>query len=266
MIQFPNIDPVIFHIYGPIALRWYSLAYIVGLLAGYSYFKHIDKKYKIFNFKNEQIDSLLAYVVFGIILGGRVGYVLFYKPQMFIDDPGNVLNTLQGGMSFHGGLIGFAIATYIFAKKNNVIFLKLLDILSCLASIVIFFGRIANFINAELFGRVTTMPWGVIFPNGGIFPRHPSQIYEALTEGLLLFLIQNYLLRKKYYRKTGLLSASFGFFYGSMRFIIEFFREPDSHIGYFFEIFNIGQFYCLIMIIISIFIYRYSNKLSGNKN
>ncbi len=262
MLKFPDIDPVIFHIYGPISLRWYSLAYITGLVVGYFYFKHIDKKYKIFGLASEKVDSLLAYIVFGIILGGRLGYVILYNPKMFLYDPINILNTLQGGMSFHGGLVGFCISTYIFARKNNIIFLKLLDILSCLASIVIFFGRIANFINAELFGRVTNMPWGIIFPGGGPIPRHPSQLYEALTEGLILFLIQNYLLHKKQYKKTGLLSASFGFFYGAMRFIIEFFREPDGHIGYFFDIFNIGQFYCLIMIIISFFIYRHSQKLS----
>lgn len=259
MIKFPNIDPIIFTL-GPLNIRWYSLAYICGIILGYLYLKWIDKKYKIFSFTNIQIDSLFTHIVIGIIVGGRLGYVLFYEPLMFVNNPINVINTLQGGMSFHGGLIGYCIAAYIFCKKNQIPYLKLLDISSCIASIGIFFGRIANFINAELYGKVTTLPLGVIFPTAGPYARHPSQIYEAFTEGILLFLLQNFFLYKRKYKQIGFLSASFLLFYGSTRLIIEFFREADIHIGYFFNLFTIGQFYCLVMIGLGIYLLNLSKK------
>lgn len=260
MIQFPNIDPVIFHIAGPISVKWYSLAYIVGLILGYLYFKWIDKKFKIFAFKESQIDSLLTHIVFGIIIGGRLGYVVLYDPGMFIHDTFNVINTLQGGMSFHGGLIGFCIATYIFCRNNQVNFLTILDISSCLACIPIFFARLANFINAELYGRITDAPWGVVFPTGGPIARHPSQIYEAIAEGLILFVLQNYWLFKKKFIKPGFMAASFAIFYGTSRFFIEFFREADVHIGYFFNLFSIGQFYCLLLIAVGLYLLNKSNR------
>ncbi|MEQ9116157.1 MAG: prolipoprotein diacylglyceryl transferase [Rickettsiales bacterium] len=259
MFKYPNIDPVLLSI-GPIEIKWYSIAYIAGVLVGLVYLKWLDKKLRIFNFSDKQIDSLIAHVVLGIIIGGRLGYVLLYEPLMFFNDPLNVLNTLQGGMSFHGGLVGYCLACYIFCKKNKCQFIKLVDISSCLASIGIFFGRIANFINSELYGRITDSPLGVIFPNGGPFPRHPSQIYEAILEGICLFLIQNYWLYKGKYKQPGFLSASFAIFYGLSRIFVEFFREPDSHIGYIYNYFSIGQIYSMLMIGVGIYLYTYSKK------
>jgi len=259
MINFPNIDPVIFSI-GPLDIRWYSLAYIAGILIGLEYFKWIDKKFEIFNLNTKQIDTALTYIIIGVILGGRLGYVILYEPYMFINDPINVLNTLQGGMSFHGGLIGYCLACYIFCRSNKINLIKFVDISSCLVSFAIFFGRIANFINSELYGRVTDVPWGVIFPNGGPLPRHPSQIYEAISEGIILLLLQNFWLFRKKFKHPGFLSASFAIFYGVSRIVVEFFREPDAHIGYIYNYFSIGQIYSAIMVAIGLCLYVYSRK------
>ena len=198
-----NLNPIIFD-FGILSLRWYSLAYLVGILFGWWYGKKIisflNKKYNN-NFNPKLFDDYITYVIISIIIGGRLGYVLFYNLNYFIANPLDIFFIWNGGMSFHGGLLGLIIASILFSKKNNLSNLILLDVVSCVAPIGIFFGRIANFINGELYGKPTDLPWAVIFPLVDDQGRHPSQIYEALLEGALLFLILNFIVKKMSYIK-----------------------------------------------------------------
>ena len=202
-ITFPALDPVLFEI-GPIAIRWYALSYIAGLFLGLKYVEHLITKYTPINenLTLKSIEDLFAYVAFGVILGGRFGYVFFYKFDYYISNPSEILQVWQGGMSFHGGLLGVIIAIIIFAMRRKISPLMVGDYVAPTVPIGLFFGRIANFINAELYGRVTDVPWAVRFPDPYYFgqylePRHPSQLYEAFTEGFILFFIMAYLIRKK---------------------------------------------------------------------
>jgi phosphatidylglycerol:prolipoprotein diacylglycerol transferase len=184
----------------------------------------------------------------GVILGGRIGYVLFYQFDFYLDNPANILKVWHGGMSFHGGFIGVLVATGLFAKKNNISFFQITDILACATPIGLFFGRIANFINAELYGRVTDVPWAVIFPDGTGLPRHPSQLYEAFLEGLVLFIVLFALAHsKKIARCTGFLSGIFLMEYATFRFLVEFVRKPDDQLGLYFEMLTMGQLLCIPM-------------------
>lgn len=250
-----NLDPVFFHL-GPLPIRWYPLAYIAGILAGFFYIKFISRKLKL-NFSSQALDDLFCFSIIGIIISGRLGYILIYDPGHYLAYPLEILKSWRGGMAFHGGLIGFIVAAFLVAKKHKVNPWLVLDLSACIAPLGIFFGRIANFINGELFGRPTIMPWGVIFQNtgGGSVPRHPSQIYEALTEGLVLFIIMNSILFfTKARLRPGLLSGIFCIFYAIFRFIIENFRMPDQQIGYIFSYFTMGQLLSLVMLACGIFI------------
>ena len=246
-----NFDPVAFSLFD-IDIRWYSLSYIFGILFGWFYAKKlVIKDHKVI----EVFDELLTYLVLGIIIGGRLGYVVFYNINYYLDNIVEILFIWHGGMSFHGGLIGIIFSTYIFSKKHNVNEYVLLDCISITAPIGIFFGRLANFVNGELVGKLTNVPWGVMFPNIDNNYRHPSQLYEALLEGMLLFILMNIFFFNKNY-KTGICSSMFLIFYGFFRVISEFFREPDLHIGYIFKPISIGMLLSLIMILVGILLYK----------
>ena len=245
-----NLDPVLFD-FGLFAVRWYSMAYIAGILIGW----WLGKKILIFRFKNSNyqfnlniFDDLITYLIISIIIGGRIGYIIFYNLDYYFSNPLEMIKIWEGGMSFHGALAGIIIGTYFFSKKREIKFLYILDIIACVAPIGIFFGRIANFINAELVGKVTNVPWGVIFPSFDLMPRHPSQLYESFLEGAILFLILNTIILKKNY-KTGTCSYAFLIFYGMFRIISEFFREPDIQIGYFFNYLSLGALLSIITLI-----------------
>lgn len=259
-LSFPDIDPVAFSL-GPLSVRWYALAYIVGVLAGWRYALFLARKDK--KISSDQIDDFLTYLIVGIILGGRLGYVLFYNTDYFFSNPLEVFKIWHGGMSFHGGLLGVALAMIVFARKERLPFLVLSDIVVTVAPIGLFFGRLANFINGELFGRVTESPLGIIFPNGGPMPRHPSQLYEAALEGLLLFLILLVLSRIDVIRqKNGVLSGVFLLCYGTFRALIECFREPDIQLGLFFNAVSMGQILSVPMIVLglSVIVWRYKKQ------
>ena len=251
-----NFDPILFDL-GFIAIRWYSLAYIFGIIIGWWYGKKIILK------KNEELnqkvnlgdfDDLITYIIIAIILGGRLGYVVFYNFEYFILNPIEILKVWEGGMSFHGALIGIILATIIFSTKRKINTLFFLDIIACVSPIGIFFGRIANFINSELVGKVTNVYWGVIFPKIDNLIRHPSQLYEAVLEGILLFLVMNFLYSKKNY-KIGNCSSFFLIFYGIFRISAEFFREPDIQIGYLIGSISMGMLLSALMIFAGIIIY-----------
>ena len=228
--SFPQIDPVAFAI-GPLAIRWYALSYMAGLIGGWQILRYLAKA-PTSPVSQEQLDNLLNYILFGVIIGGRLGYVLFYKPLDYLADPFSILKVWEGGMSFHGGVIGVVLAVLLFARVQKIPLWALSDRVALVAPLGLFFGRLANFINGELYGRVTNHPIGMVFPTGGPLPRHPSQLYEAGLEGLVLGLIMILLWRMKIAQaRPGILVATFLMGYGLSRFIIEFAREPDSHLG-----------------------------------
>jgi len=227
-----NLNPVLVDL-GIIQIRWYSLAYIFGILIGYYFAKHLTKNSRLKNIITDNLlENYLIYLIVGIILGGRLGYVIFYNASYFIQNPIEIFFIWQGGMSFHGGILGVFLSTFYFCKKQRIHFLNLLDLIVVVAPIGIFLGRIANFINAELVGKVTGSNYGVIFPSVDKFPRHPSQLYEALLEGMILFLILQLMLWKKRSLIRGELSCYFIILYSIFRMICEVFREPDEQIGY----------------------------------
>ncbi len=254
-LPFPEIDPVAFAV-GPLAVRWYSLAYLAGFLGGWGVGRELVKRSKLPLPTLKQVDDFVFWIVIGTILGGRLGYVLFYNFSYYLQHPEHILKTWEGGMSFHGGLIGVAFAVIAFARVHKIPILRLGDLSACGATVGLFFGRMANFINGELFGRVTDSPFGMVFPHGGPHPRHPSQLYEALTEGLLLFLILNALawFKPEIQKKHGLLFGIFLIGYGAFRFLIEFFREPDAHLGLSFDLLSRGQILCLPMILLGLYL------------
>jgi len=240
----PSINPVILSI-GYIDIRWYSLAYIFAFVIG-SYLIKKFNKFSIQLLSNKQIDSFFIWAVLGVIIGGRIGYVFFYQINLFFLNPFYILEIWNGGMSFHGGLIGLIISIYLFSKTNKLNFFYLADLVSLVAPIGLFFGRISNFINTELYGRVTEFPFAIIYPLIDNKPRHPSQLYEALFEGIILFVILFTYFnkgRKKYL--FGNISALFLIFYSLFRFIIEYLREPDHHLGLFLNYFSMGQLLCV---------------------
>jgi len=250
-IILPNFDPVLisFHF---IQIRYYSLAYIFGILFVIFFLKKYAKSEGLMNDKN--IYDWLLYAVLSIIIGGRIGYVLFYNFSYFATNPLEIFAVWQGGMSFHGGFLGAIFSMWLFCKKYNIDFLKLSDLLAISSPVGLFFGRIANFINMELYGRVTDSDFGVVFPNIDNLPRHPSQIYEAISEGLLIFIILFSL--KKYSKLSkipGVLSALFVILYGFARLFCEYFREPDSHIGFLFDSnITMGQILSMPVILIGL--------------
>ena len=257
MLDFPNIDPVLISL-GPLAISWYSLSYVVGILLGWFYaLKLIDTGDTKITRKN--VDDFITWVIIGVIVGGRLGYVLFYDPVKYLSNPIEILKTYEGGMSFHGGIIGYITATFWFVRRNKISFFALMDLSAASVPIALFLGRIANFINAELYGRATDVPWSFIFPGSDGMARHPSQLYEAALEGALLFcMLLIVAIKYKGLQKRGLLSGLFLLFYGIFRIIVEFFREPDVQIGFLAGAFTMGQVLCLPMIAIGVYIIFYS--------
>ena len=256
-----NLDPI-FIDFGFIIIRWYSLAYIFGIVIGWWYGKklisHILKDINL-KFNIKEFDDLITYLIISIIIGGRLGYIIFYNLGYYLSNPFDVLKVWEGGMSFHGALLGIIIGTYLFSKKKKVPTFFLLDIIACVSPIGIFLGRLANFINGELVGKVTTVSWGVVFPAIDSLPRHPSQLYEALLEGAVLFLILNsFILRRRY--KIGTCSYIFLIYYGIFRIISEFFRQPDPQIGLLFNLLSMGTLLSLLMIIAGIIILNVLRK------
>ena len=239
-----NFDPVAIQIFS-IEIRWYSLAYIFGILIGWLYCKKILIKDKNIS---KLFDDLISYLIIGIILGGRLGYVIFYNLEYFLSNPIEILMIWHGGMSFHGGLLGVLASTIIYAKKHNVNKFIFLDLIAGSAPIGIFLGRIANFLNSELYGRETDILWSVIFTRIDNITRHPSQIYEALLEGVILFFILFFFIKKNYLLKPGLISSLFLIFYSLFRFLVEFFRVPDEQIGFIYLNLTIGQIISLIFL------------------
>ena len=236
-LPFPNMDPVLIRI-GPLAIHWYGVGYIVGILFGWWYSKRLVADARLWPggqapMKPEDIDDFLVWAAIGVVLGGRVGYVLFYDLQRFIANPQDIVAVWQGGMSFHGGLLGTVLAMILFAWQRKISVWSLFDVIGASAPVGLGLVRIANFINSELWGKLTSVPWAVEFPNGGPFPRHPTQIYEALLEGLVLFVLLR-LLTHRYLKlgSPGFVSGTFAAMYGLARIFVEFFREPDAQIGY----------------------------------
>ncbi|GAB4577203.1 MAG: prolipoprotein diacylglyceryl transferase [Roseibium sp.] len=236
VLPFPAIDPVIVEV-GPFALRWYALAYIVGIVLAWRYMRILVGNARLWGAAARpgltDIDDFVLWGTLGIILGGRLGYVLFYNPAYYLANPMEIFAIWTGGMSFHGGFAGTVIAMVLFAHRRGVPVWTLFDLAGCAAPIGLFFGRIANFINSELWGRPADVPWAVVFPNGGPEPRHPSQLYEAALEGIVLFIVLRLLSHRfRLLQKRGFLAGAFACGYGIARSIVEFYRVPDAHIGY----------------------------------
>ena len=251
-----NFDPVAFNILS-LEFRWYSLAYIAGILIGWVYCKKkLIKDQKILDL----FDDFITYAILGIIVGGRIGYVLFYNFEYFLNNPIEILFVWNGGMSFHGGLIGVIIASNLFSKLNKVNTFIFLDLVSLSAPIGIFFGRIANFINSELYGTPTEVPWSVKFIAVDDIYRHPSQLYEAFLEGIVLFFMLQFILKKNFAKKTGQISCLFLVLYSFFRIITEFFRTPDLHIGYLFFNLTLGQLISAVFLSIGLALYFYLKK------
>lgn len=250
-IIFPTIDPIAIEL-GPVVVRWYALAYIAGLVGGWQFIKYLARKFPG-DISEEAVDDYLFWATIGVVIGGRLGYVMFYNLEYFMANPAAIAQVWKGGMSFHGGFLGVVVATYLFCKKQKLPVWTFGDIVACGAPIGLFFGRIANFVNAELFGRVTDVPWGVVFPRGGPEPRHPSQLYEAGMEGLILFIILFSLSRIESLRsKSGLFMGVFVAGYGVARSIVEIFRQPDSHIGFLSGGSTMGQWLSVPMILVGL--------------
>jgi len=250
MLSYPNIDPVIFGI-GPLKVRWYGLMYVLGFTASYFLVLHQIKK---FNFKDlaTHFENLNFVLIVSLILGGRLGYVLIYNLPYYLRHPAEILATWRGGMSFHGALFAVIIGGVMFCKKNKLPFWRTADIYVVTVPIGLGLGRLGNFINAELFGRVTTMPWGMVFPGGGPQPRHPSQLYEFFLEGVVLFVLLWKLKNRPH--PDGIVLAYFLIFYGMFRSVIELFRQPDPQIGFLLGSLTMGQLLSFLMILAGVMI------------
>ena len=256
-LPFPMIDPIAFEL-GPVTIRWYGLAYMAGLLLGWYYIRLLIQNDRLWRGSKppvtaEKVDDLLLWVTLGVVLGGRFGFVVLYEPGYFIANPSEILAIWHGGMSFHGGLLGVCLACFLFARKHGVPFFSLSDILSAAAPIGLFFGRLANFINSEHFGRPTDVAWGMVFPNGGPDVRHPSQLYEAALEGIAIFLFLRFLSHNQHELKSpGTITGAFFIGYGCVRIFCEIFRVPEAVHAFNFGPLTTGQVYSIPMIIAGI--------------
>ena len=248
-----NLDPVAISLFN-IDIRWYSLAYIFGLIFSIQYGKFLITKNNFFKFEKDILDDYLPYAILGIILGGRIGYILFYDLAFYIKNPIEIFYIWQGGMSFHGGLVGIILISLYFVKKKQIDFYVFSDLLALISPIGLFLGRIANFINSELIGLPSNLPWSVIFIKIDQIPRHPSQLYEALLEGIMLFLILNLIFKFK--KIKGYISAYFLILYSFFRIVSEQFRLPDEHLGYVLGNLSMGSVLSIIILLIGIFILR----------
>lgn len=263
-LPFPLVDPVLVEI-GPLAIRWYALAYIAGLVLGWWTAGRLVQRSELFGPhvppKPADIDDMLVWAAVGVVVGGRLGFVLFYNLDYYLQNPLEIPMVWRGGMAFHGGAAGLVVAVWLHARSKGLAFLPYMDVMATVAPIGIFFGRIANFINDELWGRVTDVPWAVLFPRGGLVPRHPSQLYEAVAEGLILFaVILVFVFRRKAYHAAGFVTGLFTAGYGVGRFLVEFFREPDAQVGYLFGWMTMGQLLCLPMIFAGAWLMAYAKR------
>ena len=251
-----NLDPVAINLFS-FEIKWYSLSYIFGIILGWFYCKK-----KIVDNQNilKHFDDLVTYIIIGIILGGRFGYILFYNLPYYIKNPLEIIMIWNGGMSFHGGLIGVILATHLFSKKNNIDQFLFLDLISMASPIGLFLGRIANFINSELYGKPTEILWSVKFVKVENLSRHPSQIYEAIFECIILFLLLNFVFKKYFYKAHGIIFALFLIFYSFFRFLIEFTREPDAHLGLIFLNFSLGQILSITFLLVGIILFYKKNE------
>jgi phosphatidylglycerol---prolipoprotein diacylglyceryl transferase len=263
-LTFPQLDPVAFYVFSwPV--HWYALAYVAGLVLGFWYMKRLVTTAWLWGALRptltvEQTDDLFIWAIIGVIGGGRLGYVLFYKPAFYFANPSQILNTLDGGMSFHGGFLGVIIACWMFGRRNDVALDRLLDLGAAITPIGLGLGRIANFINAELWGRPTDMLWGVIFPGQNV-PRHPSQLYEAALEGVLLFVFVRFATHRfKALQFPGRAAGLFALGYGLSRIGVEFFREPDADKGYIEGMFTLGMIYSLPLVAVGMWLLLRSRK------
>ena len=250
-----ELNPVAFSLFN-IKIYWYSLSYLFGFIFSYYYVKFILSK-DFINLNLKIFEDFLGWAVLGVILGGRIGYVIFYNLNFYLNNPIEILKIWQGGMSFHGGLIGVILSIFFFSKLKQINFLNLLNLVSSCAPIGLFLGRLANFVNRELIGRPTNSDWGVLFFENDVL-RHPSQIYEAIFEGLIIFIVIFYIIKKKYYTSINV-SALFLIMYGFFRFTIEFYREPDSHLGFIFMNISMGQLLCLPMVLLGLMFVKKKN-------
>jgi phosphatidylglycerol---prolipoprotein diacylglyceryl transferase len=252
VIPFPAFDPILVSI-GPFAIRWYALAYIFGILLGWLYARSIIRSETLWRgpapLTVADFDDFVLWVTLGVILGGRVGYVLFYNPAHFAAHPAEILQLWKGGMSFHGGFLGCVVAVVLFARTRRIPMLSLGDITCAVGPIGLFLGRLANFVNGELWGRPTDVPWAVAFPGGGPLPRHPSQLYEAALEGLVLFAVLAFLIRRGALKRPGLIIGAFALGYGVARSFAELFREPDPQLGFLWGGLTMGMVLSLPMIL-----------------
>jgi phosphatidylglycerol:prolipoprotein diacylglycerol transferase len=263
LIAYPMIDPVLVTI-GPMPIRWYALAYIAGLVLGWAYAQWLTRRPGLWGPQPRPdaacIDDVLVYAALGVILGGRLGYVLFYNLPFFLGHPADIFKLWQGGMSFHGGFAGAALAVALLARRRGISVLRLWDVVSAVVPIGIFLGRVANFIKPELWGRPTDVPWAMIFPGGGPLPRHPSQLYEAALEGLILFFVLFAAVRLGALRRPGLVTGIFAAGYGLARITSEFFREPDPQLGFLFGGATMGMLLSLPMIAAGVFFIFYARR------
>ena len=247
VIPFPVIDPVLFAI-GPFAIRWYAIAYIAGLILGWRFVLRLAREPGA-AMTAKQVDDFIVWATIGVVIGGRLGYVLFYRPDFYFANPEQILYVWQGGMSFHGGLLGVVAAVFWFSRKRGLELWLVSDAIAAAAPIGLFFGRIANFINAELFGRISDVPWAMVFPTGGPVARHPSQLYEAALEGVVLFAVIATLLYATGARwRPGLITGVFFGGYGAARIAVELFREPDAYLGFLLGGVTMGQLLSLPVI------------------
>jgi phosphatidylglycerol---prolipoprotein diacylglyceryl transferase len=255
VLPFPAIDPVLISI-GPLAVRWYALAYIVGIIAGWFYARTLIASKRLWGGSAPltiiDFDDFVIWITLGIILGGRIGYVLFYNFGHFVTHPFEIFELWNGGMSFHGGFIGCGVAIVLFALRRGVPMLSLSDVVTAVAPIGLFLGRLANFINGELWGRPSDVWWAMVFPNGGPLPRHPSQLYEATLEGLVLFVVLAALVWRGGFKRPGLVTGAFAIGYGVARIICELFREPDAQLGFLWGGLTMGMLLCVPLILVGV--------------
>lgn len=271
-LTYPLIDPIIFEI-GPFVVRWYALAYIAGLILGWQYMLRLAKDPPQ-AVGVRDVDDFLLWATMGVVIGGRLGYVLFYKPEYYLANPSEIIMVMNGGMAFHGGILGVTVAGLVFCRRRGLNPLAFADLLACAAPIGLFFGRIANFINAELYGRASDVAWAMAFPLrqgaevlGWTDPRHPSQLYEAALEGALLFFVAYWLWQKEPIRRQpGLITGVFIAGYGTSRFIVEFFREPDAHLGAVAGFATMGQLLSVPMILLGVGLALYARNRTATKN
>lgn len=250
MIPFPNIDPVIVSI-GPISIYWYSLAYVFGIIFGWWRASALSAAFNL-GISKKQFEDFITYAIVGIIMGGRLGYVLLYDPVKYFSHPLEIFKTYEGGMSFHGGFLGLIIAAIVYCRKYKIEFMRFMDLMAMVAPVGIFFGRLANFVNAELYGRVTEVPWAFVFPGSDGELRHPSQLYEAFLEGLVLFLIMH--LNRKALLTKGKVCGIFLIFYAVFRIFVECFREPDVQLGFLFGGCTMGQLLSVPMLVMGVYL------------